>query len=166
MVDYKAKFEYPLSFLLSMAFNLMLRTYRYQFVSSLILLIHCSSSINLKSVDQWYNGILYVGLKHITHCWIYFELAAASDKVYQLLAHGRWFFPGTPTSSTTKTGFHEIAEILLKVALNTNKNEFILKPIKSRYLRRCYEIILLLYLAIVHLVDKDFSGLVKYDSVI
>jgi hypothetical protein len=36
-----------------------------------------------------------------------------------LLAHGRWFFPGTPTSSTTKTGRHDIAEILLKVALNT-----------------------------------------------
>jgi hypothetical protein len=42
-----------------------------------------------------------------------------SDKVYQLLAQGRWFFPGTPTSSTTKTGHHDIAGILLKVALNT-----------------------------------------------
>jgi hypothetical protein len=37
-------------------------------------------------------------------------LAATSDKVYQLLAHGRWFSPGTPTSSTTKTGRHDIAE--------------------------------------------------------
>jgi hypothetical protein len=36
-----------------------------------------------------------------------------------LLAHGRWFSPGTPASSTTKTGRHDIAEILLKVALNT-----------------------------------------------
>jgi hypothetical protein len=27
--------------------------------------------------------------------------------------------PGTPASSTTKTGRHDIAEILLKVALNT-----------------------------------------------
>ena len=47
------------------------------------------------------------------------RLAAASDKVYQLLAHGRWFSPSTPASSTTKTGRHDIAEILLKVALNT-----------------------------------------------
>jgi hypothetical protein len=47
------------------------------------------------------------------------RFAAASDKVYQLLAHGRWFSPGTPASSTTKTGRHDIAEILLKVALNT-----------------------------------------------
>ena len=52
------------------------------------------------------------------------RLATASDKVYQLLAHGRWFSPGTPASSTTKTGRHDIAEILLKVALNT-KNQII-----------------------------------------
>jgi hypothetical protein len=29
-----------------------------------------------------------------------------------LLAHGQWFSPGTPASSTTKTGRHNIAEIL------------------------------------------------------
>ena len=44
---------------------------------------------------------------------------AASDKVYQMLAHGRWFSPGTPASSTTETGRHDIAAILLKVVLNT-----------------------------------------------
>jgi hypothetical protein len=31
-------------------------------------------------------------------------------KVYQLLAHGRWFSPGTLASSTTKTGQNDIAE--------------------------------------------------------
>ena len=40
-------------------------------------------------------------------------------KVYQLLAHGRRFSPGTPASSTSKMGRHDTAEILLKVALNT-----------------------------------------------
>ena len=30
------------------------------------------------------------------------RLVAASDIVYQLLAHGWWFSPGTPASSTTK----------------------------------------------------------------
>ena len=50
------------------------------------------------------------------------RLAAASDKVYQLLAHGRWFSLGTPASFTIKTGRHDIAEILLKVALST-KNQ-------------------------------------------
>jgi hypothetical protein len=38
------------------------------------------------------------------------RLAAASDKAYQLLAHGRWFSPGTLASSTTKTGRHDIVE--------------------------------------------------------
>ena len=56
------------------------------------------------------------------------RLAAASDKVYQLLAHGRWFSSDTPASSTTKTGRHDIAEILLKVALNTI-NQSINQPI-------------------------------------
>jgi hypothetical protein len=32
----------------------------------------------------------------------------ASDKVYQFLAQGQWFSPGTPASSTTKTGCHDI----------------------------------------------------------
>jgi len=49
------------------------------------------------------------------------RLSAASDKVYQLLAHGRWFSPGTAASFTTKTGRYDIAEILLKVALSTNR---------------------------------------------
>jgi len=44
-----------------------------------------------------------------------------------LLAQGRWFSPGTPASSTTKTGRHDIAEILLKVVLNT-KNQSINQP--------------------------------------
>jgi hypothetical protein len=39
------------------------------------------------------------------------RLTAASDKVYQLLAHGRWFSLGTPASSTIKTGRHDIAKI-------------------------------------------------------
>jgi hypothetical protein len=39
--------------------------------------------------------------------------------VYQLLSHGQWFSPGTPEYSTTQTGRHDIAEILLKVALST-----------------------------------------------
>jgi hypothetical protein len=45
------------------------------------------------------------------------RLAAGSDKAYQFLVHGQWFSPGTPASSTTKTGRHDIAEILMKVAL-------------------------------------------------
>ena len=78
-------------------------------------------------------GIPSNSYKHITNmAWVRARLCklqkrctrltAASNKAYQLLAHGRWFSPGTPASSTTKTGRHDIAEILLKVALNT-KNQ-------------------------------------------
>jgi hypothetical protein len=42
------------------------------------------------------------------------RLAAASDKVYQILAHGQWFSPGIPASSTTKSGRHDIAEIFTR----------------------------------------------------
>jgi hypothetical protein len=49
------------------------------------------------------------------------RLAAASDNVYQLLAHGRWFSPGTPASSTTKTGRHDIAESGVKHQKSTKK---------------------------------------------
>jgi hypothetical protein len=48
-----------------------------------------------------------------------------------LLAHGRWFSPGTPASSTTKTGRYDIAEILLKEVLNT-KNQSINQSIKMK----------------------------------
>ena len=75
-------------------------------------------------------GLLYNSYKAITNtAWVRARLCklqkgctrltAASDKVYQLLAHGRWFSLGTPASSTTKTGHHDTAEILLKVAINT-----------------------------------------------
>jgi len=42
------------------------------------------------------------------------RLATASDKDCQLLARGQWFSPGTPASSTTKTGRHDIAETGVK----------------------------------------------------
>jgi hypothetical protein len=59
---------------------------------------------------------------------------SASDNVYQLLAIGRWLSPGTPASYTTKTGHHDIAEILLKVALNT------INQIKSNLVLDIHEI--------------------------
>jgi hypothetical protein len=41
------------------------------------------------------------------------------DEICQWLVTGRWFSPSTPVSSTNKTDRHDIAEILLKEALNT-----------------------------------------------
>ena len=51
------------------------------------------------------------------------RFAAASDKVYQSFAHGRWFSPGTPISATTKTGPYDIVEMLLKVALTPKDHQ-------------------------------------------
>jgi hypothetical protein len=59
---------------------------------------------------------------------LYTRLVAASDKVYQLLAQGRWFSPGTPASSTTKTGRHDIAEILLRGFKHQNSNSNSMRP--------------------------------------
>jgi hypothetical protein len=43
-------------------------------------------------------------------------------KLLGQMDHGQWFSPGTPASSTIKTGCHDIAEILLKVALKHKKS--------------------------------------------
>jgi hypothetical protein len=81
---------------------------------------------NVKSLQMTDDGCQVMAIVHLD-LWSRWtkkgctQLAATSDKVYQLLAHARWFFPGTPASSTTKTGRHDIAEILLKVALKHQK---------------------------------------------
>jgi hypothetical protein len=41
--------------------------------------------------------------------------------IYFQIATGRWFSAGHLVSSTSKTDCHDIAEILLKAALNTIK---------------------------------------------
>jgi hypothetical protein len=38
-----------------------------------------------------------------------------------LLAHGRWFSLGTPASTTTKTGRHDIAENIVESGAKTPK---------------------------------------------
>ena len=48
-----------------------------------------------------------------SHSWQDVLNPTLCDKVYQ------WFAPGSPVSSTYKTDRHDIAEILLKVALDT-----------------------------------------------
>ena len=60
------------------------------------------------------------------------RLTVASDKVYQLLAHGRWFSPGTPASSTTTTGRHDIAELnIAERGVKTQKIKNKIKIIKN-----------------------------------
>jgi hypothetical protein len=65
----------------------------------------------------WQRGIVMVSIHYTLWTQLLWNCAAANDKVYPWLTHGRWFSVGTPATSTTKTGRHDIAEILLKVAL-------------------------------------------------
>jgi len=55
---------------------------------------------------------------NISHLW---ELFIKTSKViaHKALVAGQWFSLGTPVFSTNKTNRHDLAEILLKVALNT-----------------------------------------------
>jgi hypothetical protein len=50
------------------------------------------------------------------------EYQKKKKKKMEIHAHGWWFSPGTPASSTAKTDRHDIAEILLKVALKQQKS--------------------------------------------
>jgi hypothetical protein len=63
-----------------------------------------------------------------------FRRTTLYDKVCQRLATCRWFSPGLLVSSTNKTDPHDITEILLKMALKTNK------------------LVILIYIPIRHLV--------------
>jgi hypothetical protein len=65
----------------------------------------------LSQVMLWVRIHLMVGVLDTTLC----------DKVCQWFAAGL-FIPGTPDSSTNKTDRHDIAEILLKLVLNTNQS--------------------------------------------
>jgi len=59
----------------------------------------------------------------IPFIWGVFDITLC-DKVCQLHAAGIWFSPGSWISPTNKTDRHNIAEILLKVALNTIKKNY------------------------------------------
>jgi hypothetical protein len=71
-----------------------------------------------------------------------------------LLAHGRWFSPGTPASSTTKTCRHDIAEILLKVALNTNNQS--INQNTLHYLKDAFLLLMLSFFIIKKLLGFFF----------
>ena len=57
--------------------------------------------------------------------WVRISIRArcttSCDKVCQWLTTGRFFFPGHPVSSTSKTDLHDITEQLLKLALSSIK---------------------------------------------
>jgi hypothetical protein len=75
------------------------------------------------------------------------RLAATSDKVYKLLAHGRWFSPGILASSTTKTGCHDIAEsgVIHQKSINPRGDHHIIKLKISLYHFDIYVFLFRLY---------------------
>jgi hypothetical protein len=73
------------------------------------------------------------------------QLAAASDKVYQLLAHGQWFSLGTPASSTTKTGRHDIAESGIKHNKSNQSNQTVY-IYRGNWIYSDHQIMILIYI--------------------
>ena len=69
------------------------------------------------------------------------------DKFRQWLSTGRWFSPGPPVYSANKTDSHNIAKILLRVALNT------VKPNLTNLFLSFLIIIMLWLIIISHLYD-------------
>ena len=73
------------------------------------------------------NNIYHISIDCVDQLWVRISIRARCttlcDNVCQWLATGWWFFPGPPVSSTNKTERHYITEILLKKALNTNKQK-------------------------------------------
>ena len=64
-----------------------------------------------------YHQMLWVRISIRARC------TTLCDKVCRWLVTGRWFSPGTSVSLTNKTDRHDITEILLKVALNTETSK-------------------------------------------
>ena len=84
------------------------------------------------------------------------------DQVCQWLVTGWWFSPGTPVSSTNKTDRHNIAEILLKVVLNTMNQT---KPNKTNINKTITSsLIKVSWLVIFQVWEKSDVGKV-YDTV-
>ena len=80
----------------------------FHLIKSLIHTITESVSITTKVVSSSPHS--WRGVLDITLC----------DKICHWFATGLWFSPDTSFSSNNKTDRHDITEILLKVALNTN----------------------------------------------
>jgi len=80
------------------------------------------------------------------------RLAATSNKAYQLLAHGRWFSPGSPACSITK------AEILLKVAVKHQKS---IKKIKIIYSDYPFGLFKLFLQELIQLCNNDIDSIRK-----
>jgi hypothetical protein len=78
-----------------------------------------------------------------------------------LLAHGRWF---SPASSTTKTGRHDIAEILLKVTLKHQQQK---KHIDNHDLSSSFmvDVTIMMNILPFNLYNSDIIVITLYESI-
>ena len=115
----------------SLYFNMLYGRYQYIFENYSVKCIDKNLQIQSLQGPGWFHDYNSNSYKPVTNAvWVRARLcnlrkrctwlAAPSDKVDKLLAHGRWVSLGTPSSSTTENGCYDIAELLLKFALSTN----------------------------------------------
>jgi hypothetical protein len=77
------------------------------------------------SYGSWIYKYLYNPCLSPSTLWVWIPLRRGvsdtiwCDNVCQWLVRGWWFSLGTPVSCTNKTDRHDVAEILVKVALST-----------------------------------------------
>jgi hypothetical protein len=77
------------------------------------------------SYGSWIYNFLWNRWQSPLKLWVWIPLrwgvldTTLCDKVYQWHSSDQWFCMGTPVSFINKTYLHNIAKILLKVALNT-----------------------------------------------
>ena len=89
------------------------------------------------SYGSWIYNYLYNQCLSPLKLWVRIPLRLGvldktlCDKVCQRLVTGQWCSPGTLVSSTNKSNRHDITEILLKMALNTNQTT------KPTYISKC-----------------------------
>jgi hypothetical protein len=110
----------------SCTMNYILQLCGYNF-DSLCLSYYFQGPSYSRSYGSWiYN---YLCNRCLSPLMLWVRILTLCDKVCQWLVAGQWIFPGTPISSTNKTGCHDITEILLKVALNTiNQTNYYFHP--------------------------------------
>jgi hypothetical protein len=72
---------------------------------------HCLCRQRCSERDYWKKSVRFQTHLSISLLYLFVDCIT--------MVHGRCFSPSTLASSTTKTGRHDIAEVLLKVTLNT-----------------------------------------------
>ena len=128
------------------AVQMMLLLSIFNFISSLILYFYISDmlfSVHLEGLrGSWVRSLdltTHTSLSPIRRGFapgfVNYKKGALDSQLQVIkftscLPIGRWFSPGTPASSTTKTGRHDIAEILFKVAprhqkIKSKSNQYI-----------------------------------------